>query len=58
MRVLDKRTGSTTLMWKKIGRENEALDLLCYSFAMIHHLGIPFLLSEAEAIRKAEKWAA
>ena len=58
VRVLDKRTGSTTLVWKKIGRENEALDLLCYSFAMVNHLGIPFLLSEAAAIRKAEKWAA
>ena len=58
VRVLDKRTGSTTLVWKKIGRENEALDLLCYSFAMVNHLGIPFLLSEAEAIKRAEKWAA
>ena len=58
VRVLDKRTGSTTLVWKKIGRENEALDLLCYSFAMVNHLGIPFLLSEAAAIRRATAWAA
>ena len=58
VRVMDKRTGSTTLVWKKIGRENEALDLLCYSLGIVHHLGIPFLLSEAEAIRKAVKWAA
>ena len=58
VRVLDKRTGSTTLVWKKIGKENECLDLLVYSLAIVHHLGLPFLLSEAEAIKRATKWAA
>ena len=58
VRVLDKRTGATALQWRKIGKENEALDLLCYSLALVHFLGIPFLLSEAAAIRKAVKWAA
>ena len=58
VRVMDKRTGSTTLTWRKIGRNNEALDLLCYSIASVNHLGVGFLLSEAEAIKKAIKWAA
>ena len=58
VRVMDKRTGSTTLTWRKIGRANEPLDLLVYSLAVVNFLGVGFLLSEAEAIRKAEKWAA
>ena len=58
LRVLDKRTGSTTLTWRKIGRANEPLDLLVYSLATINHLGVGFLLSEAAAIKKAIKWAA
>ena len=53
LRVLDKRTGRTTLTWKKIARANEPLDLLVYSLAIVNHLGIGFLLSEASAIRKA-----
>ena len=58
VRVLDKRTGSTTLTWKKIGRANEPLDLLVYSLAVVNHLGVGFLLSEADAIRKAMPCAA
>ena len=53
VRVMDRRTGSTTLTWRRIARNNEALDLLCYSLATVSHLGIGFLLSEAQAIRKA-----
>ena len=53
IRVLDKRTGATTLTWRKIGRHNEALDVLVYSLALINHLGVGFLLSEAGAIRRA-----
>ena len=49
-RVVDKRTGRTRLQWKKIGRANEALDLLVYSLACVSHLGIPFLLAERELI--------
>ena len=30
-RVVDKRSGRTRLQWKKIGRANEALDVLVYS---------------------------
>lgn len=58
VRVLDKRTGSSTLQWRKIGRQNEPLDLLCYSLAAVNHLGVGFLLSEADAIRKAIPCAA
>ena len=57
-RQLDKRTGSTTLTWRKIGRANEPLDLLVYSLAVVNFLGVGFLLSEAEAIRKAIPCAA
>ncbi len=49
-RVVEKRTGRTRLQWKKIGRANEALDLLVYSLACVSHLGIPFLLAERELI--------
>lgn len=58
IRVLDKRTGATTLTWKKIGRHNEALDVLCYSLALVNHLGVGFMLSEADEIRKAIPCAA
>ena len=58
VRVMDKRTGSTTLVWKKIGRNNEALDLLCYSLAIVNSLGLGFVLREADAIRKAMPCAA
>ena len=54
-RTLDKRTGATSLMWKKIGRNNEALDLLVYSLAAVNTLGIGFVLREAEAIQKGDK---
>ena len=52
-RVVDKRSGRTRLQWKKIGRANEALDLLVYSLACVSYLGIPFLLGEAELISRA-----
>lgn len=58
VRVLDKRTGATTLTWRKIGRANEPLDLLVYALAIIQTLGVGFLLSEADAIRKAMPCAA
>ena len=58
VRTMDRRTGATSLMWKKIGRNNEALDLLVYSLAAVNILGIGFLLREAEAIRKAMPCAA
>ena len=55
-RVVDKRTGRTRLQWKKIGRANEALDLvrLLVSRASLT-LGIPFLLAERELIEKATR---
>ena len=53
VRTLEKRTGRTTLMWRKIARNNEALDVLVYSLAIVSHLGVGILLAEAEAIRKA-----
>ena len=34
MRTLDKRTGATRLMWRKINRANEPLDVLMYSLAL------------------------
>ena len=40
-------------MWRKIARNNEALDVMVYSIAIVSHLGVGILLSEAEAIRKA-----
>ena len=52
-RVVDKRSGRTRLQWKKIGRANEALDLLVYSLACVSHLGIPFLLAERELIERS-----
>ena len=53
IRTLDKRTGATRLMWRKIAARNEALDLLVYSLALVSHLGLGFLLHEAEAIARA-----
>ena len=58
VRAMDKRTGATTLMWKKINRANEPLDLLTYSLATVNHLGLGFMLSEAAAIKKAMPCAA
>ena len=50
MRTLDKRTGATRLMWRKIARANEPLDVLVYSLALVSHLGLGFMLAEADAI--------
>ena len=59
VRTLDKRTGATRLLWKKIARANEALDILVYSLALASHLGVGFMLREADAIaRAAERKAA
>ena len=52
-RQLNKQTGQTQQVWKKVGRYNEALDLLTYSLALVHHVGIGFLISQAEAIARA-----
>ena len=52
-RTVDKRTGRTTLAWKKTSRQNEPLDLLVYSLAAVSHLGIPFMLAERELIEDA-----
>ena len=53
MRTLDKRTGATRLMWRKIARTNEPLDLLVYSLALVSHLGLGFMIHEAAAIATA-----
>ncbi len=53
MRTLDKKTGATRLMWRKIVPRNEPLDLLCYSLAAVSHLGVGILLAEADNIRRA-----
>ena len=53
IRVLDKRTGSTKLMWRKIAPRNEGLDLMTYSLAAVNHLGVGFMLAEAAAISSA-----
>ena len=53
IRTLEKRTGRTTLAWRKIARANEPLDLMVYSLAIVSHLGVGILLSEAEAILRA-----
>ena len=59
MRTLDKRTGATKLMWRKIARRNEPLDLMVYSLAAISHLGVGLMLVEANKIaRAAERIAA
>ena len=52
-RVVEKRTGRTTLQWKKTTRLNEALDLLVYSLALVSHLGIAFMLAEGELIEES-----
>ena len=53
VRTLDKRTGRTTLAWRKIARENEALDLMVYSLAIASWLGVGVMLAEANNIRRA-----
>ena len=53
VRALEKRTGRTTLMWRKIARENEGLDLMVYSLAIASHLGVGIMLAEGETIRRA-----
>ena len=55
IRTLDKRTGATRLMWRKIAPRNEPLDVLVYSLALVSHLGIGFVLHEAAAIAEAVK---
>ena len=53
VRTLDKKTGKTTLAWRKFMPRNEPLDLLVYSIAIVSHLGVGFLLAEAYAIGRA-----
>ena len=53
IRTIDKRTGATRLMWRKIAARNEALDLMVYSLALVSHLGLGFVLHEADAIARA-----
>ena len=52
-RTVDKRSGRTTLVWKKTTRLNEPLDLLVYSLALVSSLGIPFMLAERQLIEDA-----
>ena len=52
-RYIDKRTGHTRRRWVKIAKANEALDVLTYSLAAVSHLGVGFLLSEADLIERA-----
>ena len=52
-RTINRRTGQTNTLWRKVRRENEALDLLVYALAMVAHLGVGHLLNEAEKIRRA-----
>ena len=51
-RVIDKRTGATKTLWVRHRRENEALDLAAYSLCLVNHLGVGFLLAEAESIKR------
>ena len=51
-RRVDKVTGHTTLRWVKIAKANEALDVLTYSLACVHYLGIGFVLSERDLIER------
>ncbi len=53
MRTLDKKTGATRLMWRKIAPRNEPLDLLYYSLAMVSHLGVGFMLVQGDDIAAA-----
>ena len=53
IRTLDKKTGATRLMWRKIAPRNEPLDVMVYSLAMVSHLGCGFMLAEADAIAQA-----
>ncbi|MCE2492748.1 MAG: phage terminase large subunit family protein [Alphaproteobacteria bacterium] len=53
MRTLDKKTGATRLMWRKIAPRNEPLDLLVYSLAMVSHLGVGFMLVQGDDIAAA-----
>ena len=53
VRCLEKRTGRTTLAWRKIARENEPLDLMVYSLAIASWLGVGVMLAEAANIRRA-----
>ena len=53
VRCLEKRTGRTTLMWRKIARENEPLDLMVYSLAIASWLGVGVMLAEGANIRRA-----
>ena len=53
VRCLEKRTGRTTLAWRKIARENEPLDLMVYSLAVASWLGVGVMLAEADNIRRA-----
>ena len=53
VRCLEKRTGRTTLAWRKINRENEGLDLMVYSLAIASWLGVGVMLAEGANIRRA-----
>ena len=57
-RVLNRKTGATSTIWKKTRAQNEALDLLVYSLALVAYLGVGYLLAEADAIRKASERSA
>ena len=53
VRQVNKKTGSTYAIWKKIRQRNELLDLTAYSLCMVQFLGIGFLLQEAELIQRS-----
>ena len=53
IRTIDKCAGATRLMWRKIAARNEALDLMVYSLALVSHLGLGFVLHEADTIARA-----
>lgn len=58
-RSIDRRTGRTRTLWRKIRRDNEALDVLCYSLALASYWGVGFMLANAGDIdAAAERMAA
>ena len=54
-RSIDRRTGRTRTLWRKTRRDNEALDILCYSLALASYWGVGFMLANADDIDAAAK---
>lgn len=52
-RIVDRRTGQTRTLWKKVQKANEVLDTTVYALAAASWLGVGYILQQHRAIQRS-----